>query len=85
MIKKSHQFVIECTLDPDYANWEPWDKQIWLSYSAIKDEVWRLTQREAEYNRTKPAQDSNVRKILGFRVVQNQIEIKTEVITEFLL
>lgn len=85
MTKKSQQYLIECTLDTEHKNWEPWDKQIWLSYSAVKDEVWKLTQREEEYNKTESAQDPNVHKILGFRIVQNQLVMTTEIISEFLL
>ena len=85
MNKKTQRYLIECTLDPDYKNWEPWDKQVWLSYSAVKDETWKLSQREAEYNRTADAQDSHVRKIFGFRIVQEYIQTTTEIVTEILL
>lgn len=85
MTKTSHQYVIECTLDPEHNNWEAWDNQVWLSYVAAKEQAWKLAQRESEYNRTDAAQDPNVHKIHGFRIVQNIIEIKTETISEFLI
>jgi hypothetical protein len=83
--KKTIHYLIECTLDPTYKNWEIWDKQVYLSYSVIKDVVWKLAQSEAEYNRTAVAQDPKIRKVLGFRIIQNVVETTTEIITEFLL
>jgi hypothetical protein len=83
--KKVQRFIIECTLDPEYNHWELWDGKSYLSYGAVKDDVWKLTQREAEYNRTEAAQDIHVRKVVGFRIVQEYIETTTEIITEFLI
>lgn len=82
--KKTQHYLIECTFDPNHNVWEPWDKQVYLSYSLIKEEVWKLTQQEAEYNRRDTDPNPKVPKILGFRIVQNVVETTTEIITEFL-
>lgn len=84
MITKNHHYVIECTLDPNCKVWEAWSNITYKSYSAIKNEVWKLTQTEAEFNRTEEA-STFTHKIFGFRIVEKYVETKTEVLTEFLI
>jgi hypothetical protein len=84
MKNKTQHYLIECTFDPKGSHWELFDKKPYMSYVSVKEEVWKLSQKEAEYNRSEPAQDSNIPKILGFRIIQQYIETKTEIISEFL-
>lgn len=85
MTKKTHQYLIECTFDPNHNKWESWDGKTHLSYAAVKQEVWKLSQQEAEYNRTPESNEPHVHKIHGFRILSQYIETKTETITEILL
>lgn len=85
MTKKTHQYLIECTFDPNHNKWESWDNKVYLSYVAAKEEAWKLAQKEAEYNCTPESNEPHVYKIHGFRILSQYIETKTETITEILL
>ena len=85
MTKKIHQYIIECTFDPNHNKWESWDGKAHLSYAVVKQEVWKLSQQEAEYNRTPESNEPHVHKIFGFRIVQEYIQTTTEIVTEILL
>ena len=84
MTKKSYKYIIEYTRDHDHKYWESWNHKTYISYQACKDEVWRLSQAEADYNRTEESNGSYVRKIQGFRIVQEYTEVTHEVAMEFL-
>lgn len=82
MNTKTQHYLIECTFDTNGKQWEPFDEKLYKSYVTAKEETWKLTQKEAEYNRSEAAQEF---KIYGFRIVRRFVETKTEVITEFLI
>jgi hypothetical protein len=84
MNKKSYKYIIEYTRDSEHTYWETWDDKTYISYQVCKDEIWKLSQAEAEYNRTEESENSYVRKIQGFRIVQVYTEITHETVMEFL-
>lgn len=84
MTKRSYKYIIEYTRDLEYKNWEKWENKSHISYQTCKDEIWKLSQAEAEYNRTEESDKSHVKKIQGFRIVQEYTETTSEIVTEFL-
>jgi hypothetical protein len=79
--RKQRRFIIEYTFDQEHKEWFVWDGKAHLSFVQAKEELNKLAIAEQEANRNNT---NKVYSIYGFRIIEEYIETKTDIVTELL-
>jgi hypothetical protein len=79
--KQQHRFIIEYTFDREHREWYVWDGKSYLSFVQAKEALNKLAIAEQEHNLNNK---NKTYSIYGFRIIEEYIESKTDIITEVL-
>jgi hypothetical protein len=79
--RKQRHFIIEYAFDREHREWYVWDGDVYLSFVQAKEKLNKLAIAEQEHNLSNK---NNTYNIYGFRIVEEYIETKTQIVSEIL-